>query len=58
MSREEASLFFRLVTYRYARGSVLITTNKAVRDWTELLAGDEALTARHSRPAAAQGARH
>ena len=45
MSRDEASLFFRLVTYRYGRGSILITTNKSVRDWTELLAGDEALTA-------------
>jgi len=43
MNREEASLFFRLVTYRYGRGSILITTNKSVRDWTELLAGDEAL---------------
>jgi DNA replication protein DnaC len=45
MTREEASLFFRLVTYRYGRGSILITTNKSIRDWTELLAGDEALTA-------------
>jgi DNA replication protein DnaC len=45
MDREEASLFFRLVTYRYGRGSILITTNKSVRDWTELLAGDEVLTA-------------
>jgi DNA replication protein DnaC len=45
MTREEASLFFRLVTYRYGRGAILITTNKSVRDWTELLAGDEALTA-------------
>lgn len=45
MARDEASLFFRLVTYRYGRGSILITTNKAIRDWTELLAGDEALTA-------------
>lgn len=45
MSRDEASLFFRLVTCRYGRGSILITTNKAIRDWTELLAGDEALTA-------------
>lgn len=44
MDREEASLFFRLVSYRYGRGSILITTNKSVRDWTELLAGDEALT--------------
>lgn len=43
MTREEASLFFRLVTYRYGRGSILISTNKSVRDWTELLAGDEAL---------------
>jgi DNA replication protein DnaC len=41
MTRQEASLFFRLVTYR--RGAILITTNKSVRDWTELLAGDEAL---------------
>lgn len=32
MTREEASLFSRLVTYRYARGSLLITTNKSVRD--------------------------
>lgn len=45
MIRDEASLFFRLVTYRYGRGSILITTNKSVRDWTELLAGDEALAA-------------
>ena len=44
MTREEASLFFRLVTYRYGRGSTLITTNKSIRDWTELMAGDEALT--------------
>lgn len=43
MNREDASLFFRLVTYRYGRGAVLITTNKSVRDWTELLAGDEVL---------------
>lgn len=45
MCREEASLFFRLITYRYGRGAILITTNKSVRDWTELLAGDEVLAA-------------
>src|SRR3954465_2467314 len=44
MTRQEASLFCRLVTYRYGRGAILITTNKSVRDWTELLAGDEVLT--------------
>ena len=43
MNRQEASLFFRLVSYRYGRGAIMITTNKSVRDWTELLAGDEAL---------------
>jgi DNA replication protein DnaC len=43
MNREDASLFFRLVTYHYGRGSILITTNKSVRDWTELLTGDEVL---------------
>jgi IstB-like ATP binding protein/Transposase len=37
-------LFFRLVSYRYDRGAIMITTNKSVRDWTELLAGDEVLT--------------
>jgi DNA replication protein DnaC len=44
MDRQEASLFFRLVTYRYGRGAILITTNKSVRDWPELLAGDEVLS--------------
>jgi len=44
MDRAKASLFFRLVTYRYGRGSILITTNKSVRDWSELRAEYEALT--------------
>ncbi len=43
MNRHEASLFFRLVGYRYGRGSILITTNKGIKDWPELLAGDEIL---------------
>ena len=43
MSREEAGLFFRLVSYRYGRGSILITSNKGIRDWPEILAGDEIL---------------
>ena len=37
--------FLRLVTYRYERGAILITTNKSIRDWTELLAGDAVLAA-------------
>lgn len=43
MNRQEANLLFRLVTYRYGRGSTLITTNNSVPDWTKLLAGDEVL---------------
>ena len=45
MSREDASLFFRLVSYRYRRGSTAITTNKSVKDWPGILAGDEAMAA-------------
>lgn len=43
MSRQEASLFFRLVSFRYQRGATLITTNKAVKEWPEILAGDVAM---------------
>lgn len=43
MNRQEASLFFRLVAHRYGRGSTLITTNKGIREWPELFAGDEVL---------------
>lgn len=44
-SRTDANLLFRLISYRYRRGSLCITSNKAVRDWPEMLAGDEVLTA-------------
>jgi hypothetical protein len=43
ITREEASLFFRLVSYRYGRGAMIITTNGSIWYWTELLAGDEVL---------------
>jgi hypothetical protein len=42
-SREDANLFFRLVSYRYQRGAILITSNKSIRDWPEMLAGDETI---------------
>lgn len=44
LSRQEASLLFRLVSYRYQKGSTMITTNKSVKDWPEVLAGDEVMT--------------
>ncbi|MEK6234650.1 MAG: IS21-like element helper ATPase IstB [Planctomycetales bacterium] len=42
-TRDEASWFFRVVSHRYQRGSICITTNKGIADWPELFAGDEAL---------------
>ncbi|WP_345787991.1 ATP-binding protein [Gemmatimonas sp.] len=41
----EANLFFRLVSTRYERGSILLTSNKHARDWPDIFAGDEILTA-------------
>jgi DNA replication protein DnaC len=44
LTRQESALFFRLVSYRYQRGSIMITTNKSVKDWAEVMAGDEVMT--------------
>ena len=42
MSRDEASLFFRLVARRYERASLILTSNKSFVDWGEIF-GDQAL---------------
>ncbi len=36
LSREEASLFFRLIVRRYERASMIITSNKSFLDWGEV----------------------
>jgi len=36
LSREEASLFFRLLVRRYERGSLIVTSNKSFIDWGEI----------------------
>jgi DNA replication protein DnaC len=36
MSRDEASLFFRLVARRYERASLILTSNKGFADWGEV----------------------
>jgi DNA replication protein DnaC len=36
LSREEASLFFRLLVRRYERGSLVVTGNKSFADWGEV----------------------
>jgi DNA replication protein DnaC len=44
LDRMEANLFFRLVSARYERGSIMLTSNKHVRDWPAIFADDEILT--------------
>lgn len=44
LTKDEANLFFRLVNYRYGRGSICITSNKGIKEWPEMFAGDEVLT--------------
>ena len=43
LTRAEANLLFRMVSHRYQRGSLCLTSNKGIKDWPEMLAGDEAL---------------
>lgn len=45
MTRDEASLFLGLVSYRDGRGSMLIATNKGLAECPAALAGDEVLAA-------------
>lgn len=43
ITREEANLFFQLVSALHEQASIIIASNKGLEDWTELL-GDPALT--------------
>jgi DNA replication protein DnaC len=36
LSRDEASLFFRLIVRRYERASLIVTSNKSYLDWGEI----------------------
>ena len=42
MTRQEASLFFRLIARRYEKASLVLTSNKSFIDWGELF-GDQVL---------------
>lgn len=42
MTREEASLFFRLLNRRYEKASIILTSNKGFADWGEMF-GDNVL---------------
>ena len=43
LDRRDAHLLFKVISYRYERGSTVITSNKSIRDWPDMLAGDDAL---------------
>lgn len=43
ISREEANLFFQLISALHEQASLIITSNKGLEEWSELL-GDPALT--------------
>ena len=43
LDRKDAHLLFRVISHRYERGSTVITSNKGIREWPDMLAGDEAL---------------
>lgn len=39
-----ANLLFQIISQRYERGSIVLTTNKAFKDWAEIFSDDEAIT--------------
>lgn len=41
LNRQEAKLFFRLISQRYEHGSVVLTSNTYFSDWGELLSDYE-----------------
>jgi DNA replication protein DnaC len=45
MSREQAHLFFQVVTQRYERGSMILTSNLTFGSWDTAFAGDTVLIA-------------
>ena len=62
IDRQGANLFFQLVSRRYERGSIIITTNIAFKDWPRIFAGDANLTSapldrllHHAQPVLIEG---
>ena len=45
MSREQANLFFQVVSKRYERGAMILTSNLTFGSWDQAFAGEAVLTA-------------
>ena len=44
LDRQETHLFFQFVSARYMKGSLNITSNRSVKDWVHIFAGDDMAT--------------
>jgi DNA replication protein DnaC len=44
LDRQETHLFFQFISARYMKGSIIITSNRSVKDWVDIFAGDEMAT--------------
>jgi DNA replication protein DnaC len=43
LDRRDATCLFQLVSRRYERGSIILTSNKSYRDWGAICAGDSVI---------------
>jgi len=62
LDKRGAELLFQVITKRYERGSVIITTNIAFKDWPRIFAGDASMTSalldrllHHAQPVLIEG---
>lgn len=44
LDREQTHLFFQFISTRYMKGSLIITSNRSVKDWVQIFANDEMAT--------------
>jgi DNA replication protein DnaC len=62
LDKRGAELLFQVITKRYERGSIIITTNIAFKDWPRIFAGDATMTSalldrllHHAQPVIIEG---
>jgi len=44
IDKRDADLLFQVISERYEKGAIAVTTNKAFKDWPEIFSGDASLT--------------